>query len=107
MKQIDTGNQAFLGHTPEWITNGIMNLCFPTVFKNLIECRVTTWPFCASVEYRPKINWRGVPQPLDEVMIKRNYRQHCADVLRNCPKDKLLALEGPNCGWEVICKFLG
>ena len=40
-------------------------------------------------------------------MIKRNYRQHCADVLRNCPKEKLLVLDQPNCGWEVICKFVG
>ena len=44
---------------------------------------------------------------LDEIFIKRNYRQHNADVLTNCPAEKLLVLETMNCGWKVICEFTG
>lgn len=51
-------------------------------------------------------NWRGQMFQMDEVMIKRLYRQHCADVKMNCPREKLLILNGPDCGWEVICNFL-
>lgn len=42
-----------------------------------------------------------------ETKCRRLYRQHCADVLQNCPKDKLLVLENINCGWEVLCNFTG
>lgn len=44
---------------------------------------------------------------IDETMLRRSYRQHCADVLKNCPKEKLVILEGPNCGWELMCKIVG
>merc|ERR1712242_593654 len=40
-------------------------------------------------------------------LLARAYRVHCADVLRNCPKDKLLVLDSVNCGWDVICDFVG
>merc|ERR1739848_347325 len=40
-------------------------------------------------------------------LLTRAYRTHNADVLKNCPKDKLLVLDSINCGWKVICDFVG
>jgi len=107
LNQIAAGHKGFIGYNPEWLTNGMMSMCFPKFCRKMMEQRVTMWPLLTSAGYTPMVNWRGVPQQMDEVLIKRNYRQHCADVLRNCPKEKLLVLETPNCGWKVICDFVG
>merc|ERR1712071_274829 len=55
----------------------------------------------------PYKNMKGEYAPLDEIFIKRNYRRHNADVLTNCPAEKLLVLETINCGWKIICQFTG
>jgi len=41
----------------------------------------------------------------NETLNKRAYRQHNANVMQNCPKDKLLIYEFKQ-GWEPLCKFL-
>merc|ERR1711879_550927 len=64
-------------------------------------------PFFFSRQRECTVNWRGVVTPIDEVICRRLYRQHCADVLRNCPKEKLLILDSPNCGWKILCDFIG
>jgi len=38
--------------------------------------------------------------------LKSSYRRHNADVIMNCPKDKLLMVNLAE-GWEPICEFLG
>jgi len=41
-----------------------------------------------------------------EIHLKSSYRRHNADVLVNCPKDKLLMVNLQD-GWDPICRFLG
>ncbi|XP_076817970.1 uncharacterized protein LOC143463386 [Clavelina lepadiformis] len=43
--------------------------------------------------------------PVNEMVMRRVYRQHNADVIRNAPKDKLLVYNVKE-GWEPLCKFL-
>ena len=32
---------------------------------------------------------------------------HNANFLKNCPEDKRLILPEINCGWKIICDFVG
>ena len=61
------------------------------------------------VFYKKKIT--GKTWSISELHAKRVYRQHCADVLRNCDRDKILILDqiGDDNGknWEKICGFMG
>ncbi|CAK8680230.1 unnamed protein product [Clavelina lepadiformis] len=43
--------------------------------------------------------------PVNEMVMRRLYRQHYADVIQNAPKDKLLVYNLKE-GWEPLCKFL-
>ncbi|XP_076817971.1 uncharacterized protein LOC143463387 [Clavelina lepadiformis] len=43
--------------------------------------------------------------PVNEMVMRRLYRQHTADVIQNAPKDKLLVYNLKE-GWEPLCKFL-
>ncbi|XP_076817031.1 uncharacterized protein LOC143462674 [Clavelina lepadiformis] len=44
--------------------------------------------------------------PVNEMISRRLYRQHNADVIQNAPKDKLLVYKVKDC-WAPLCKFLG
>jgi len=52
-------------------------------------------------------NWDLSQPEVDEMVCKKNYRMHCADFMRNCPVEKRLVLERLDCGWEVVCDFVG
>lgn len=52
------------------------------------------------------INWYGKPYNYREIELRRAYRVHNADFLRNCPENRRIILEDINCGWEVICGFV-
>ena len=52
--------------------------------------------------------WRISLDDINELNVRRCYRAHNADVLTNCPKDRILVLNDENIGkWEVLCNFLG
>jgi len=43
----------------------------------------------------------------NKLLSASKFRQHNADVLQNCPKEKLLHLKDDTFNWETICEFLG
>jgi len=52
-------------------------------------------------------NWYGKRVVHSEINIRRAYRQHNADFVRNCPKNRRLILPEIGCGWKFLCDFLG
>jgi len=51
--------------------------------------------------------YAGAFNPPSELFLRRSYRQHCADIRMNCPKDKLFILETVDCGWKTFCAITG
>ena len=51
--------------------------------------------------------WNMSKGTINKMIACKNYRMHCADFLRNCPAEKRLILESMNCGWQVICDYVG
>ena len=51
-------------------------------------------------------NWSWKFYKYNEHLVRRKYRQNNADILQNCPKDKLLVLDSMNAGFKPICEFL-
>ena len=66
-------------------------------------------PAFSGLKPKPLRNWYGKTWAIteEEIFLKKQYRQHCADFLRNCPEDRRLILESINCDWKVICDFVG
>jgi len=89
----------------DWIRNMICTLFYPKISESMMSkeslARINGYP-CM-----PLKNWKGEWYPIDETFIKRIYRRHNSDVLRNCPAEKLLNLSSMNCGWKEICDFTG
>lgn len=89
----------------DWIRNVISTLLYPKVREMMIGeeslAMINGYP-CY-----PLKNRKGEWYPVDETFIKRIYRRHNSDVLRNCPPEKLLNLSSINCGWKEICDFTG
>jgi len=104
--QMDEYHRNVIKGTPWWVSEIRANILYPKTYKSLKAVADKTAYFwhARPVKYT---NWRGEVDVMDEVIVKRTYRQHCADVKTNCPKDKLLVLDGPNCGWKVLCDFVG
>lgn len=51
--------------------------------------------------------WRINLSEINELNVRRCYRAHNADVLTNCPKDRLLVLDGNTFGkWEIFCEYM-
>jgi len=94
------------GNMPDWLNHMFAKMMVPKLFGEFRRQKAALRNMFGT-ELKYEINWRGQWHPLDEMMSKRLYRQHCADVLTNCPKDKLLVLDSPNCGWEILCDFIG
>ena len=62
---------------------------------------------CLQIKYPTAKNWKFEVWSPERTHMIRIYRQHCTDVKFNCPKEKLLILDDINCGFEVLCKFIG
>ncbi|CAK8680232.1 unnamed protein product [Clavelina lepadiformis] len=52
-----------------------------------------------------KANTFSMKHSVNELVMRKLYRQHNADVTQNAPKDKLLVYNLKE-GWEPLCKFL-
>merc|ERR1712226_719924 len=94
-----------LAPLPDWIGDSILRLFMPTMWRAVLYFRERNHVHMTGETWRFNKDWRGrvyVPEPTGMI---RMYRQHCTDVVHNCPKDKLLDLTDINCGWETICKF--
>ena len=50
--------------------------------------------------------FRG-PHVFNKFLAQQRFRRHNADVLQNCPKDRLLHLTDETFSWETFCDFVG
>ena len=108
-KQLDEIDAAF--PVPSYVSNFLLKF-MPSMQRYMHWSRNHYW-FLISGKVWPwqtlnSKDWRGKPYDFNEweVNFRRQYRQHYADLERNCPKERRLVLEDINCGWEVLCKFV-
>ncbi|XP_076817972.1 uncharacterized protein LOC143463388 [Clavelina lepadiformis] len=73
------------------------------VFRDLLCVTIVEEVVLATSISNPStFYWR---LPVNEMVMRRLYRQDYADVIQNAPKDKLLVYNVKE-GWEPLCKFL-
>lgn len=106
-KQLDDYVDIANNGWPDWVIDLMNYTMYPKFHALDRQKEGPLWPLIMSTGKHYYRNWYGKKWECDEVVMKRIYRQHCADVKLNCPKEKLLILDGPDCGWKVVCDFLG
>lgn len=98
---------------PDWIRRPVYYLFLPTAYAIEFDAfaKVFWRTWCGMLPATYWVDWKGTfyfkNHPLPEDEIKRCYLSHNAYFLANCPKEKRLVLDDINCGWKVICDFVG
>ena len=91
---------------PNWLVEGTLWFV-PTLARTSYVQRNHLSPLmCGEYGQNYMSPWSlSSPKLLNELAIKRAYRQHNTDVINNCPKNRILILPDINCGWELLCQF--
>ena len=93
---------------PYFIHGLVTKLLLPKHYKDFDTFAGKYYNMTAGQElaFNGKDNWGNVT-PISELHCKRAYRQHCTDVLTNCPKENLIVLDSINQTYEEFCQKLG
>ena len=73
----------------------------------MIDLADSIYPALTAASPKYAKNWKGELYEFNEILLRRAYRVHNADFLQNCPVEKRLILDRIDCGWKVICDFVG
>jgi len=108
LNQLDKNRSVGIGKLPDWCLNFLgYTGFFPVERYQLAFIMKSAYPgfLCDYPSYAR--NFKGEMYDWNRTLLKRAYRVHNADFLRNCPVEKRLILDQVSCGWEVICEFVG
>ena len=105
--------ERYFNGIPDWIRKPLFFAFIPSAYvmewKAFAKVFWRTW--CGMLPITHYVDWKGTfyfkNNPLPEDEIKRCYLSHNAYFLANCPEEKRLVLDDINCGWKVICDFIG
>ena len=96
---------AELKKVPDIISLTMLRIFAPTSYK----CQIWFNRFCdlnISQEFKGWYTFSHGRFVQDKLIGVLCYRRHNADVLMNCPKDKLLVLTEDTFNWETICSYI-
>ena len=108
MNQLDANRKVGIGKLPDWCLNVLgFTGFFPNERYLMAYVMKRAYPAFLGAYPLYGVNWKGEIYPWNQTLLKRAYRVHNADFIRNCPDEKRLILGGLDCGWKVICDFVG
>ena len=109
VKQLDEIDSAF--PFPNYVSSFLLKF-MPSMQKYMYWVKNYYWARCSGVTWPfETMNAKdALGKTFDfkawETNFRRQYRQHYADLKRNCPEDKVLVMDDINIGWETLCEFV-